>query len=179
MFKFLKRLLGKEDELEYRLSRGMKVGINCHLFSVATIDGAWPWLISFGDNVTVSSDVHILAHDASPNIVGCETKLGRVDIGNNVFIGAGSTILCNVRIGDNVIVGAGSVVATDLPGDTVYAGSPARRVCSMEEFKEKQKAQRENRPDFSKMHRWDEWIDAPEEDKQKMREQLEDGCGYV
>ena len=179
MFKFLKRLLGKEDELEYRLSRGMKVGKNSHLFSVSTIDGAWPWLISFGDNVTVSSDVHILAHDASPNIVGCETKLGRVDIGNNVFIGVGATILCNVRIGDNVIVGAGSVVANDLPGNAVYTGNPAKRICSIEEFKEKQRAQRENRPDFSKMHRWDEWINASDEDKKKMREQLEDGCGYV
>ena len=179
MIKLLQKIRKKDDELEYRLSHGMKVGKNCRLFSVATIDGAWPWLISFGDNVTVSSDVHILAHDASPNIVGCETRLGRVDIGNNVFIGVGSTIMCNVRIGDNVVIGAGSVVTKDLPGNAVYAGNPARRICSIEEFREKHQAQRSNRPDFSKMHRWDEWINAPEEDKQKMREQLEDGCGYV
>lgn len=179
MLNVLKRIRGKEDELEYRVKRGMKVGKNCHFYSVSTIDARWPWLISFGDNVTVSSNVYILAHDASPNIVGCETRLGRVDVGNNVFIGAGTTIMCNVRIGDNVVIGAGSVVTKDLPDNAVYAGNPAKRVCSIEEFREKHQSQRENRPDFSKMHRWDEWIDASEEDKQIMREQLEDGYGYV
>ncbi len=177
--RIFKRLRKKEDELSFRISRGMKVGKNCHLFSVATIDGRWPWLISFGDNVTVSSDVHILAHDASPNMVGCETKIGRVDIGNNVFIGVGSTIMCNVRIGDNVIVGAGSVVTKDLPENAVYAGNPVRFVCSIEEFRNKHQLQRKVCPDFSTIHRWDEWIDAPEDDKQKMREMLKDGCGYV
>lgn len=39
------------------------------------------------------------------------TKLGKITIGNGVFIGAGSTILPNTNIGNKVIIGAGSVVS--------------------------------------------------------------------
>ena len=35
------------------------------------------------------------------------TKIGRVEIGNDVFIGAGSLILPNVSIGDKCIIGGG------------------------------------------------------------------------
>ena len=41
-------------------------------------------------------------------------------IGNNVFIGAGSTILGPVTIGDNVIIAAGATVLEDIPGNTIY-----------------------------------------------------------
>ena len=157
----------------------MKVGKNCHFYSINTIEGRWPWLLSFGDNVTVAGSVIMTAHDASTNVVGCGTKLGRIDVGNNVFIGTGSIVLCNVRIGDNVVVAAGSVVTKDLPSDGVYAGNPARLICSFEEFKQKQSMRKTQRPDFSKTHHWDEWIDATEEEKNTMLELLEDGCGYV
>ena len=168
-----------QAELEYRLSKGMHVGKNSHLYSVATIDGAWPWLISIGDNVTISSNVTILAHDASPNVVGCGTKLGRVTIGNNVFIGTGTIVLCNVKIGDNVVVGAGSLVTGDIPSNTVYVGRPARMLCTIEEYREKMKKLRETRPDFSGVHAWNEWSAAPDEDKTKMLEALKDGVGFV
>ena len=82
--KFIRR---GESEKEYRLNRGMKVGKNCHIYSWDTIDGGHPRLITIGDNVYISSNVTILTHDASTNVVGCGTKLGKVTIGNNVFIG--------------------------------------------------------------------------------------------
>lgn len=179
----LKRILNRKTneqiELEYRLSRGMKIGKNCHLYSVATIDAAWPWLISFGDNVTVSTNVTILAHDASPNVGGYGTKLGRVRIGNNVFVGSGTTILCNVSIGDNVIIGAGSVVTRNLPSDAVYAGVPAKRVCSLAEYKEKYAKIREERPYFGTIRPWNQWNEATDEEKQLMLDGLEDGIGFI
>lgn len=100
---------------DYLLSHGMRVGENTNIYSWSTIDAGKPWLIEIGNNVTISTDVRILTHDASTQFVGCGTKLGRVAIGNHCFIGTRSTILCNVKIGDDVIVGAGSVVTRDLP----------------------------------------------------------------
>lgn len=49
-----------------------------------------------------------------------------IHIGNNCYIGTGSTILGPVRIGNNVTIGAGSVVTKDIPDNSVVAGNPAR-----------------------------------------------------
>lgn len=43
-------------------------------------------------------------------------------IGNNVYLGNGSTVLAPVSIGDNAVVGAGAVVTHDIPADGVYGG---------------------------------------------------------
>lgn len=51
-----------------------------------------------------------------------------VTIGNDVFIGAHSTILDGARIGDGVVVGAGSVVTGTVEPYTVVMGAPARPV---------------------------------------------------
>lgn len=51
--------------------------------------------------------MQILAHDASTKRYLGYTKIGRVLIGNNVFVGAGTIILPSVAIGNNVIIGAG------------------------------------------------------------------------
>ncbi len=177
--KIMRKKASEQIELEYRIKKGMKMGKNCHLYSVSSIDGGWPWLISMGDHVTVSTNVTILAHDASPNVGGYGTKLGRVRIGNNVFVGSGTTILCNVSIGDNVIIGAGSVVSHDLPSDAVYAGVPARRVCSLEEYKEKYAKLRKERPYFGTIRPWNQWSDASDDEKQMMLDGLEDGIGFI
>lgn len=177
--KMLSTVNSPQGELEYRLSRGLVIGENTHIYSIEGIDGAWPWLIRIGNNVTISSDVTILAHDASTNVVHCSTKLGRVIIGDNVFIGARSVVLCNTKIGDNVIVGAGSVVTRDLPSNAVYAGSPARYICSIEEYRDKYRQLRQSRPDFSTIYPWNKWTSATEEERKAMLKGLEDGIGFV
>ena len=50
-------------------------------------------------------------------------------IGDNVVIGANSTVIGNITIGDNVIIKAGSVVTRDIPSNTVYGGNPAKFIC--------------------------------------------------
>jgi hypothetical protein len=42
-----------------------------------------------------------------------------------------------IRIGPNSVVGVASVVTKSVPPNTVVAGSPARRICSYEEFVER------------------------------------------
>ncbi|WP_253200562.1 DapH/DapD/GlmU-related protein [Clostridium sp. CF012] len=99
---------------EQLIKMGLKVGKNFNRLGGCIIDDSHCWLITIGDNVTLAPRVHILAHDASTKMYLDVTKIGLVDIGNNVFIGAGSIILPNVKIGNNVIIGAGSIVTKDI-----------------------------------------------------------------
>ncbi len=57
---------------------------------------------------------------------------GNVKVGGCSLIGANATILPGVRIGDNVIVGAGSTVTKDIPSDETWIGSPALKKESKE-----------------------------------------------
>lgn len=164
--------------MEYCYAHGFTSGKNFMYNSGYPIDANWPWLISVGDDVTLSSNVRILAHDASTAKVGAHTKVGIVRIGNNVFVGAHTIILCNTRIGDNVIIGAGSVVTKDIPSNSVYAGNPAKFVCTFEAYQEKHMKARQNHPIFSQ-YAWRDWVNASDAEKQEMREKLEDTFGYL
>ena len=115
--------------------RGLRIGKNFQYEKGMLIDKIYPHLISIGDDVIFSADVKVLAHDAGlRNIMGV-VRIGHVTIGNRVFVGLGTIILPNVTIGDDVIVGAGSVVSRDLPSKTVCAGSPAKVLCTLAEYK--------------------------------------------
>ncbi len=83
--------------------------------------------------------VHILCHDASTKQFLGYTKIGRVTIGNNVFIGSESVVLPGVTVGDNVVIGANSTVTHDIPAGSVAAGSPARVICTLEDYLEKER----------------------------------------
>lgn len=78
-----------------------------------------------------------MAHDASTKKSLGYTKIGKISIGDNVFIGANSTILPGITIGNNSIVGANSVVTKDIPENVVVAGNPAHVICSLEEYLKK------------------------------------------
>ena len=164
--------------MEYCFKHGFKVGKNFKYNSGYPIDSNWPWLISVGDNVTLASDVKLLAHDARTALAGVHTKIGIVKIGNNVFIGAGSIVLCNTRIGDNVIVGAGSVVTKDIPSNSVYAGNPAVFICTFEEYKKKHQENQRTHPVFRE-HTWQQWPNASEDERVEMREKLKNTFGYL
>ena len=94
-------------------SKGIKIGDNCHIYTNA-IDVDHGYLIEIGNNVTISH-AEIQAHDASTKKILGYSKVGRVVIGDNVFVGTRAIILPGVRIGNNVVVGAGSVVSCDIP----------------------------------------------------------------
>lgn len=116
---------------------GAIIGDNFHNFG--TIDLNHCHLFKVGNNVTIASGAKIEFHDASTKFLLGYSRIGRIEIGNNVFIGANSIILPNVKIGDNVIVGAGSVVTRDIPNNSVAVGNPCRVIKTYEEFAEKSK----------------------------------------
>lgn len=179
--KIKNKLRGKSPakaELENLVSRGLKLGKNVDIFSDYCFDSLYPGLISVGNNVTISTNVKILAHDAGMGyFTNGSVKIGIVEIGNNVFIGQGVTILCNTRIGDNVVIGAGSVVTGDVPSGTVYAGNPARFIKSIEEFTNQHMACIQSHPNIKKP--WREIRDLKADEFEMIREQLKDTYGYI
>ena len=106
----------------------------------------YPELISIGNNVRMAAKVSLIPHDmihamlnnrSEKGLVHYKEYMGCIRIDDNVFVGACTTILANVHIGSNVIIGAGSLVNKDLEGGYVYAGVPAKKICSFDEFIEK------------------------------------------
>ena len=141
--------LRSEVSTEKLVKLGLTVGKNFSRQEKTLIDQSHCWLINIGDDVTLAPRVHILAHDASTKKGIGYTRIGMVNIGNNVFIGASSTVLPGVTIGDNVVIGAGSIVAKDIPSDSVAIGSPAKVICSYNDFLLRKKTEFENVPVFS------------------------------
>ena len=91
--------------------------------------------LTIGNNVTISSGVHVLTHDSSnyrfKNLDkdpenGTHIERAPVKIGNNVQIGTNSVILPGVTIGDNVIIGALTLVNKDIPSNCEAVGSPVK-----------------------------------------------------
>lgn len=103
-------------------------------------------LIFIHNNVKIASNVGFVTHDIIHTMLnqkipggGYTERVGCIEIMDNVFIGSGTRILYNTRIGSNVIVGSGSLVNKDIPDNCVYAGVPARYICSFDEYVEKAK----------------------------------------
>ena len=105
-------------------------------------------LISIGDNVAVARNVDFVTHDISHTVLNrlpeeerkkfvYKERIGCIEICDNVFIGSNSIILYDTRIGPNVIIGTGSVVTRDCEPNSVYAGVPARKIGSFEEYIDK------------------------------------------
>lgn len=105
----------------------------------------YPELIYIGNNVRIASDVCFITHDVVHNMINnlpeekrnrkiAKEKVGRITIGNNVFIGANTTLLYDVCIGDNVIIGAGSLVNKDIQSGVVAAGVPCKVIGSFDDF---------------------------------------------
>lgn len=85
--------------------------------------------VSFGDNVFIapSCGFHTSGHpiDYERRNKGLEYAYS-IQVGSNVWIGAGVQVMPGVTIGDNVVIGGGSVVTKDIPSDCVAVGNPCR-----------------------------------------------------
>ena len=101
-------------------------------------------LVFLHDNVRIASDVKFVTHDVIHHMLNRKyntqsfiEKVGCIEILDNVFVGSGTRILYNTRIGSNVIIGSDSFVNKDIADNSVYAGVPARYICSFDEYVEK------------------------------------------
>ena len=173
---FIYRFRG-EYTTEKLISMGMKVGKNFGRLNGVILDPSHCWLIEIGDNVTMAPRVHILCHDASTKAFLNYTKIGRVTIGNNVFIGAESVVLPGVTIGNNVIIGANSTVTHDIPDNMVCAGTPARLICTLDEYLEKEKERMKSSPCYDESYTLRKNVSM--ELRMKQKEDLKGKIGYI
>jgi serine O-acetyltransferase len=81
------------------ISGSTKIGKNCTIFQ----------------NVTIGS-----------NTLPGSKKTGAPNIGDNVFIGAGATIIGGISIGDNCRIGANCTIARDIPPDCLVVSETPR-----------------------------------------------------
>lgn len=95
-------------------------------------------LIKIHNNVVITADVKFICHDVIYLMQRnfdkrCDVEhLGCIEILDNVFIGAGSTVLSGVKIGPNAVIAAGSVITKDVPPNAVVAGVPAKVIANFE-----------------------------------------------
>lgn len=172
-------LLGYDprSQLDIAIENGLKVGSNIAVMDGVIIDPGHCFLISIGDNVTLAPRVHILAHDASTKRELGYTRISKVKIGSNVFVGAGSIILPGVSIGDKCIIGAGSVVTHDIPENSVAVGNPCRVLKSYEAYMKENKEKLE--ADFPLFDKSYQINSITEEKKKEMINKLEKSEGFI
>ena len=161
----------------YYIKKGMKVGKNFCRQGSTKFDITNCWLIEFGNDVTIANKVQFLAHDDTTVEDLGYRKIGSISVGNNVFIGANSTVLLNTKIGNNVIIAAGSVVTKDIPDNSIVAGVPARIIGKSSEYLEKNKMLTKEKHVFN--IDYSVYGNIDDQKKEEMRKILKNDFGYV
>lgn len=85
--------------------------------------------VTFGDHVFIAPNCCFTTaeHAIDPEQRKAGMEIAKpIVVGNNVWIGAGATILAGVTIGDNSVIGAGSVVTKSIPSNVIAVGVPCK-----------------------------------------------------
>ena len=138
--KIKKVLLGSTYEAK---KKGMIIEEGVSIVGGANF-GSEPYLIHLHRNCRISMRVTFINHDGGTWAFRNDNekfshviKFGKIEVGEYSFVGANSTIMPGVVIGDHCVIGAGSLVTKDVPSGTVYAGVPAKFICTTEQYAEK------------------------------------------
>lgn len=105
-----------------------------------------PHMISIHNNVSIATNVTFVTHDVISTMLARIPKyrdnekillvswMDKIEIMENVAIGANTTIMYGVTIGPNSIVAAGSTVTKSIPAGEIWGGCPAKKIGVMDEF---------------------------------------------
>ncbi len=111
------------------LKIGNNVGINHYCFIGMRGDIVIGDNVIFGPRVNVFSENHNYA-DLDIPIKNQGVTKDKTVIGNDVWIGANTSIMSGVTIGKGCIIAAGAVVTKDLPDYSIAGGVPAKVIKS-------------------------------------------------
>lgn len=140
--KIVWRLFKKNREFVNDLFRDNGVTIGKDVRINSNILTAESYLISIGDETTISDHVAFVTHDNSiaKAIMGGGDLYGRISIGSRCFIGAHTILMYGVSLADNIIVASGSVVTKSFSeSGVIIAGNPAKIIGTIEAFGNKNK----------------------------------------
>ena len=135
----IRKMSHREMLVNHLRKTGMAIGENAYIYS-EKVETAEPYLVTIGNNVLIAAEVIFITHDASAShyLPGASDLFGRINIGDNCFIGVGAIIMPGVTIAKDCIVGAGSVVTKSFEEEgVVIAGNPARIISNVEDIKKK------------------------------------------
>ncbi len=170
------RLRKRDLYLRKLVERGLSLGDDVEIIDTFFFDPSHCFLISIGDNCTICPNVRLIAHDASTKKTLGYTKIGKITIQENCFIGDSTIILPGVTVGSNTIIGAGSVVTKSIPAYSVATGNPATVICTLDEYLNKIKALRGSRTVFSEEY----WINNLDVQKRKeITESIGDTLSFI
>lgn len=113
---------------------GLQIGQGVNLPASTWIDTSHCYLITIGDWCGFGEQCLILAHDAQMDEFLDAGLIAKVTIHESCHFGSRTVILPGVEIGPRTIVGANSVVSKSLPPDSVCAGTPAKVICSLDDY---------------------------------------------
>ena len=115
-------IISWSDQYKVIVGKYCSVGRDCNFFLHANHRVDW---------ITTSSQLWGPVNDEISSLhmeMGHPTCKGNIVIGNDVWIGAKSTILSGVKIGDGAIVAAGALVTKDVEPYSVVGGNPAKHL---------------------------------------------------
>lgn len=166
----------REKHIEQLVTNGLRIGNNVGILDGCFLDPGHCYLISIGDNCVFCPNVRLIAHDASTKRILGYSKIGKIDIKENCFIGDSTIILPGVTIGPNSIVGAGSVVTKNVPADTIVASNPARAISSVKDYIDKIQSHSKNKKIFPREY----FIDRLDDKKrEEIIQSLKDSIGFI
>ena len=100
----------------------LKVGSHCFFNRNCSITSLGE--ISIGDDCIFGENIKMYDHNHKINNLDVPFRqqgfdIGKIKIGNNVWIGSDTVILPNVKIGNNVVVAAGSIITKDIEDNII------------------------------------------------------------
>ena len=104
--------IGQCNNLRACAAADILIGRNCLVSQFCTL---------VSSNHSMRPGVPIKDQPADPRRLG-------IAVGDDVWLGAGVTVLPGVTIGNGAVIGANSVVIQDVPVGEIWAGSPARLI---------------------------------------------------
>lgn len=130
------------DAVRYLRRQGMRIGPHAALLTRVENFGTEPWLVELGARVSVAAGAVFVTHDGASRVFRERIPGGSaygnafapIRVGDDSMIGLYAILMPGVTVGPRSIVGAGSLVTRDVPPDTVVGGSPARVLCSVEQY---------------------------------------------